>query len=260
MLKSLVEHYIRAPEHRGKYRALRLMMNGCSGKMVRSKFGPLMICRPKDLTNFLCITGQPKMGYEDVYAEISGIQSGMAFLDVGANAGLFSLVAAQALKGSGPVIAVEPSLNTFFNLIGNAKVNAVREFFPFHLALGNTTELAKFAEGPDSHTGVGHLSTEGDKTVLMLESERFISIIDPLLINREVMIKIDVEGAEALIIQSMFKFLKRTSVTKVIVEIDRDYLNRFGNSPNDIYERMASAGFRPRVGEGGSHYNEVFSR
>ncbi len=260
MIKSLIEFLISKPDFKGKYRVVRYLMFFQKNRPVRCKFGVLMLCQPMDLTNFFCLTGQQGMGYEDVYKCVTDLQPGMAFIDIGANAGLFSLVAAERLKGSGPVISVEPSLSTFTTLLANIGLNQSPDVFPFRLALSHETAVASFEEGTANHSGVAHLSATGTGKVLCVQGQQFLKIIAPLLDQRDIMIKIDVEGAEALIVTAIADFVGTPWVKTVIVEIDNDYLARFGTSSSDIYAVMKHAGLEPKIGKHEGHYNEIFER
>lgn len=262
MLTRAIETYINAPEHGDvKYRILRRAMRLADGKPVRSRFGPLMRIQAGDLTNFFCISGPPGMDYEDVYLEVSKLRPGMAFLDVGANAGLFSMVAAHALKGSGPVLAFEPSLRSYCNLVHNAELNGIGNFYPFRAAIGDNDLLATFSEGSEKHSGKAHLDPSGSATVLQSAFSTLLPLVDAIVGDRECLIKIDVEGAEGAVVNSMLEFISRPQVRKVIVEVDDEYLRRFGSSPEAIYEAMARAGLTPTLGIGiRPHFNEIFVR
>lgn len=75
------------------------------------------------------------------------------------------------------------------------------------------------------------------------------------------MVKIDVEGAEALAVMGLKPVLQRCRVNTVIVEIDEENLKTFGSTPAEIYQIMDEHGLKPRRGlNSGRHFNEVFVR
>lgn len=261
MLTTLLSAYIAGPRHRGKFRALRALLPLVNERPVRSRYGVLMHSRARDFTNFASITGAFQADYDDVYSEVVKLKPGMAFIDIGANAGLFSLVASPIVGEDGVVLAFEPSLDVFRDLVNNAAVNHTRNLFPFNMAVGPTTTVARFASGKTSHSGIGHLSETGDIATLQIQFDALGNLFDTLIGDRPTVIKIDVEGAEGHVVSSLRAFLRRPQVRTVIAEIDPAYLKRFGHNDRQVYAVLEDAGFKPRRGlNAAPHYNEVFDR
>lgn len=262
MLTSLFNLLIELPNFKGKGFLIRQAMRVVNGRPVKSRYGPLMRARAGDQTNFFCISGRNISEYGDVYDELTqALAPGMAFLDIGANVGLFSLVASKIVGNAGVVIAFEPSLSVFNDLVGNAALNGTRNFFPFNLAISRETSTTKFQSGGGSHTGVGHLSDTGDITVLQVNLEDMKPILATLLGERPIVMKIDVEGAEVWVLEGLRSFLTTYNVIKAVVEISPDQLSRFGSTPGQIYEAFEAAGFTSLIGQGvRKHYNETFVR
>jgi len=214
-----------------------------------------------DTTNFFAVSGAYASDYDDVFAEVCQLQPGMAFLDIGANAGLFSLVASGKVGPTGIVVAFEPSLKIFGHLIENAVANGLQNFFAFNAALGDATKIARFSAGNASHSGMAHLDDRGEISVLQIQFDRLAGLFDTLIGDREACLKIDVEGAECHVIDSIKNFIARPQVKKIIVEIDPKYLARSGSTPQGVYDRLNAVSFLPRRGIGSAtHYNEIFER
>lgn len=261
MYKALAETIIRGPDWRGKARVLRFLLNRLDGTPLQSRYGPRLTLRVRDYTNRAAITGMYHADYDDVFAEVEKLTPGMAFLDIGANAGLFSMVAGARVGQQGAVIAFEPALQVYRDLVGNAAVNALPAFYPFNAAIGDTTKIARFASGGAGHSGVGHLDGQGDLSVLQVCAGDLNPIISQIVGDRRTVVKIDVEGAEELVIDSVAIWLAQPAVEKVIVEIDPKFLGRFDSSAPSLYEKMGSLGFRGLRGLGAAeHYNEIFVR
>lgn len=261
MLTSLLSAYIAAPYHRGKFKVLRRLLPLVNERPVRSRYGVLMHSRARDFTNFASISGCFQQDYDDVYAQVVALKPGMAFIDIGANAGVFSLVASKMVGEGGVVLSFEPSLDVFRDLVNNAAVNRTRNLFPFNMAVGGETTLARFSTGETSHSGIGHLSENGDVSTLQIQFDAFPKLFDTLIGDRDTVIKIDVEGAEGHVVSSLRAFLRRPQVKTVITEIDPTYLERFGHSDRQVYAVLKEAGFQPQRGLGAApHYNEVFQR
>jgi FkbM family methyltransferase len=261
MITSLMQAVIARPRFRGKTRVLRFLHRFSGTRPVRSKYGPLIYNRPRDATNFYYVCGTDEGNYGDVYEQVRSLMPGSCFIDVGANAGLFSVVAGPIVGNSGVVIAFEPNLAVFSDLVRNAAINRLCNLLPVNAAIGPGTDIVRFASGSNGHTGIGHLDPSGDTPVRQYRFEDLASVLDPFIGAREVVVKVDVEGAEEMVVDSMSAFLSRPQVSKLIVEIDEKHLARFGGSAKSLYRKLADIGF---IGTRGmmivEHYNEVFVR
>lgn len=261
MIRALTDMVIALPGFHRKASVIRRLLAIRAGKPVRSRYGPRMISDPQDTTNFFCLAGLGGDDYDDVFDEVGRLEAGMAFIDVGANAGLFSLVASKRVGRNGLVLAFEPSLQTFARLVENVSLNAAGNIYPFNAALGATTGVARFDSGCPSHSGIAHLDTAGDVDVVQLRFDAPAESFRNLIGNRRTVIKIDVEGAELQVLEGMADFIRQHQVEQLIVEIDAAHLARFDASPRAVYELLAGSGFEPRRGlDWSRHYNEIFDR
>jgi FkbM family methyltransferase len=255
-----VSGYLALREHRGKYRVAKHLFRLAHGQPILTPYGVYMRCDKHDQTNFFALSGKPNVDYRDVYDEVVKIKPGSAFVDIGANAGIFSMVAGKVLDSSGPVIAFEPSLANFGRLLDNARLNGLTEFYPFRMAIGDCSERMRLTEDP-THSGTSHLTSDGGVPILKAAYADLRAVIEPLLEKRDIVIKIDVEGAEAMVAQSIASLLARPGLKKAIVEVDREHLKRFGSTPEQLYRLFGEAGLAPRRGLAiGGHFNEVFER
>ncbi|WP_119462847.1 FkbM family methyltransferase [Rhodospirillaceae bacterium SYSU D60014] len=261
MLTSLISAYIASPHHRGKRQILRWALRLVDGKAVRSCYGVLIRSNSRDYTNFASIGGHLLSNYDDVFAEVIQLEPGMAFVDIGANAGLFSMVACAKVGETGAVVAFEPSLRSYRDLIENAVLNGVQNFYPFNAAVGNITKIARFAAGRADHTGSAHLDDRGEITVLQIHFDDLDSLFEIIIGDRATLIKIDVEGAEGQVLDSIAHFIRKPQVKKIVAEIDAENSARFGRSVEGIYSALAELGFIPRRGMySAHHFNEIFER
>lgn len=261
MLRRIAEAIVSSRDWRGKRRTLGAIFRFLEGVPIRSLYGPVLVLRSSDFTSLSAITGMYHEDYDDVFAEVSSLRSGMAFIDVGANVGLFSMVAGDRVGAEGAVVAFEPALRVFRDLVDNAAINRLTCFYPFNCAIGDSLTIAKFDPGSERHSGIAHLDPDGSMSVLQVRADDLDNMLACIIGERSGIVKIDVEGAEAMVIESMATWLQRPQIEKVIVEIDQGYLSRFGNDVSTVYELMTKLGFEGRRGMGAAtHYNEVFVR
>jgi FkbM family methyltransferase len=123
------------------------------------------------------------------------LESGMTFVDVGANVGYFSLLAARKVAGQGKVIAIEPSPGNCRLLWTSVRKNGFEnvEIHPFAVA---EKKGAVVYYGAGSNGTVGDLSgaAEAETGGQIVPS----TTIDDLCAERDRVdvIKMDIEGAE----------------------------------------------------------------
>ena len=137
------------------------------------------------------------------------LRPGDVFIDVGANVGLFTLKGARLVGSRGRVLALEPSATAYAELKDNLALNLFATVTPIMAAASNedgTAQLNHVDLGgdPQAFSLVNAANANGGervKTIRLdtLATERNLSRID--------LIKIDVEGAEPLVIEGALGLL-----------------------------------------------------
>lgn len=260
-IARIVSFYIhRTPDFRGKRQALFIVNRLFKRLPVRSAYGIDMIMDVFDKTNWYGISGK----YGSVVSrEISKLGEGDCFIDVGANCGVFSLMAAKQVGPPGVVVAFEPNLRTFSQLIANIQLNRAHNVLAFNLALSDRTDFIQLETGDPQHSGrcaVQTSSVPGRAGVGGIHLADFPALAF-LIGRRRVLVKIDVEGYERRVLTGLESILEGPNTIGVIVEIDQDNLDRFGDSADDIYARLESYGFRATGNRRlDAHFDEVFLR
>ena len=93
LARRMIERLVDRPGFRGRGRLIEVLMR--LTPVARSVYGPDLLSDPKDYTNRACILGH----YGDELKKlIQALPRDSVFLDFGANAGLFSLVASRHLS------------------------------------------------------------------------------------------------------------------------------------------------------------------
>lgn len=250
-----------APRIARRGKVFRLLATFCEGKLVTSRFGVRMHVDRQDRTNQLCILGR----YETVPAEVDRLAEGMCFIDIGANAGLFSLMAAKRVGPTGLVIAFEPSPAQFARLVANIRENGGGNILPMQLAIADQTAQLDFSGGNPHHTGKNHVYVASDredprKVVGVNLSEDFTAV-GKIISTRSTVIKIDVEGFEHQVLIGIDSLLRLRSVVSVIVELDDECLARYGSNREEIFGLMREHGFTSKTATPGRHHDDlVFER
>ena len=160
------------------------------------------------------------------------------FLDVGANIGSYTVLAAGGVGAR--VIAVEPIPSTFANLQANILLNGLADHVEPHcVGLSGERSALRFSADRDT---VNHVMADG-------ESGEAINVpvltMDELLAGRvPAVVKIDVEGHERSVLEGARKTLANPGVAAVVMEINGSG-TRYGVSDDELLTLMSGYGFSP---------------
>jgi FkbM family methyltransferase len=185
--------------------------------------------------------------------QLEQLQPGDTFIDIGANIGLYSILAARRVGATGRVLSFEPSPREFSRLLANLALNEAGAVTPFSVALGSTPGFFDLHIAP-THTGLNTLQVSdaarhafGGDRVQRVGVVRFDDAIAPLLAGqRAKLMKIDVEGAEMDVLMGMEKSLAAGFVDRIVVEITPKFLSAFGRTKDELYDLMERHGYAPR--------------
>lgn len=162
------------------------------------------------------------------------VRPGEIFYDVGANIGVYTILAATRTGKNGRVFAFEPHCGSFLRLLDNIRVNNLENIVtPCNFALHDQQGFFPFTyfseEAATSHSQIGSSSDDSEMGFKPEISElKYSASIDSLIATKEFPpphhVKIDVDGNELKILQGMSTLLKSPQRPKTIqVEIDEPY-------------------------------------
>ena len=160
------------------------------------------------------------------------------FVDVGANIGAFTVMAA-GVAGS-QVVAFEASPDTYQMLARNIRLNGFGERVrAIQAAAGRAEGTAQFSQGlgTENHiasAGGGELSTAVRMTTLDIE----LAGIAPRLL------KVDVEGFETEVFAGAFAVLRNPALQCIIVERN-EMGSRYGFDEERLHQEIRACGFVP---------------
>jgi FkbM family methyltransferase len=142
------------------------------------------------------------------------LQNGDTFIDVGANAGYFSLVAAKRVGNAGRVLSIEPYEPTLNRLKKNAELSEVASIISPHL----------IAASDKAGVAMLHVSlrNDGENSIFAdvgLPVACKTGTVDQLVQHQPVhVIKIDAEGSEASVLSGMKETLNDNPEICLIIE------------------------------------------
>jgi len=133
---------------------------------------------------------------------------GDCFVDVGANIGQFSLLAAKRVGISGKVVAIEPNPRACAELLWNRRANRLERIIEvIHLAVSDAPGLVYFETPPAANLGGSRqLTADADASVerYVVATASMAAIAERIGLQKIDVMKIDVEGAEASVLASLF--------------------------------------------------------
>jgi FkbM family methyltransferase len=162
------------------------------------------------------------------------------FIDVGANVGYFSLLAARLCKR---VISFEPNQNCLEQLVANVGLNDYRNIDIRNVGLAEERRSATFYIRDARNMGGGSLRQGGNKT-FSIELNTLDEEIGELVPR---LIKMDIEGAELLALKGAKRLLSVTNAPDVICEISEFSLRQLGTSKEELFATMNEYGYRYRI-------------
>jgi FkbM family methyltransferase len=220
---TLIETYLAlAPKHRGKGALAGLLLRPLGDVVVRTAYGFLMRADVADVTNRMSLVGY---GGHVVRDEVASLREGTAFVDVGANAGLFSILASKAVGPRGVVLGFEPHEAIYRQLVHNIALNGCGNIQTFRAAISEETRCYRMSYDP-RHSGASRVLPDGTRDGDSVQAYRFVDVpsIREAIEGKSVTLKVDVEGHELRVLRSVFSSNLRCTIEKVIVEVDEQLL------------------------------------
>jgi len=172
------------------------------------------------------------------------VKDDFIILDIGANVGYYSLMAAKrAINGT--IYAFEPVSTTYDKLKRNIALNNFLNIKPQNLAVSTHSGFIDIYVADNKNTGTSsitkHIHFNGSK-----ERVKTTSIDEFVLeqhITRTDLIKIDVEGAEMLVLEGMRNTLLNFN-PMVMVELIDERLVSAGSSLKEAYDFFDALGYK----------------
>ncbi|MDQ5977372.1 MAG: FkbM family methyltransferase [Verrucomicrobiota bacterium] len=168
------------------------------------------------------------------------------FLDIGANAGFYSLALAHWFPGLGGV-AFEPIPTTYGHLLRNFALNDVTRITPRNLGLADQAGELVFFTYP-SQSGSSSMTRNVDAADVQ-EVRCPVTTLDAYSAQHQQgadFIKCDVEGAELFVFKGGTELLRRDRPA-IFTEMLRKWCAKYQYHPNDLIAHLAGLGYRCHV-------------
>ncbi|HEY9865301.1 MAG TPA: FkbM family methyltransferase [Candidatus Obscuribacterales bacterium] len=252
-----IQYWNKIPIQRGKYR-IGWLLNKVFGSAVYKIDGILMKLNPVANIDRDLIAGK---GHNPIVKEqiIKSLKQGGIFVDMGANIGYFSLLAAQLPKVK--VVAFEPSPREVARLYENIILNNTYNITVVPYGLSEKIEVEKLNLYSDANPGMNSRLKTSDEVVKSVDCffAPFSFFVSQSMLSEIRVIKIDVEGFEMNVLQGLNDSMLSLNHVDFIVEIAKSHLEKAGYIPKDIYEFFERHGYSPKLGLQDHHlYDEIF--
>jgi FkbM family methyltransferase len=179
------------------------------------------------------------------------LPTGGAFLDVGAHAGYFSLLASARVGASGRVFAIEPNPRTFASLERHLTRNRVANVQALMCGLAEKPGVLALHAPPSQIDYNATVLPRADWTRVEVPARTLDDCVRDWAIGRIDLMKIDVEGAEPGVLAGGTAALAGGVVRHAMIEINGPRLTEGGSGPRQLAETLHGLGFVPASLRGG---------
>jgi FkbM family methyltransferase len=233
----------------GRYRAIHALPRRHGAfrmRLPQTLGGYSFRCDLRDsISREVCFTGR----YEPQETAILRmlLAPGMTFVDVGANWGYHSLLAAHLVGPTGRVLSLEPDPRSFAALQDNLEVNALHQVKALCVAAADAVgevSLAGYQES-DGNYGVSKI-VPGDQPsgTFAVESRPLDLVLQDEGVGQVEVLKMDIEGGEDLALRGLERSLKDHQVRRLLLEVHPELLAERGRTVGQVLELLTRHGYQ----------------
>ncbi|MBS1507548.1 MAG: FkbM family methyltransferase [Bacteroidetes bacterium] len=187
-------------------------------------------------------------GFEENEIEFvtKALKKGDVFVDIGANIGLFSLIASPLVDSTGKVISFEPSPETFSRLIENVSLNNLTNISARNIGLSDSEGELMLNVSGDGHDAWNTFAAVSDEKFHSTKSVPVFTLDDQLVEEAKEkisLVKIDVEGWEKFVLVGGKTFFQKFAPV-VMMEFTESNTFSAGYMVQELYDLMVSWGYR----------------
>ena len=162
-------------------------------------------------------------------------------VDIGANIGLFTLVAAEIVGPEGRVIAYEPHPETYKELCENVARNGYSNVLPVQAAISNAPGMLRMNVFTDCD--LNSVACTADLGVVEVPAFTLDDSLSGHGLAHCDLIKMDIEGAEWFALRGMDRTLERNPNVRLLIELHNPQIRALGGQPEILLQLLADRGF-----------------
>ncbi len=211
--------------------------------LALGRFKLLVDTRDMSLGPHLLLDGYWDLPNTEIFNKL--IKPGMTVMDVGANYGYFTLLAADLVGPQGCVYAIEADPRNYSILEKNVSVNGFTDRTQtYQVAALNERKKVQLHRHPN-YLGGNTLFPSREKS----RTGKHVTVpgvpIDDIIQGPVDVMKIYTEGAEPLVFEGMVGVITRSPKLKIIMEFAPPMIQGGGTDPAAFLRRIRELGFRP---------------
>jgi len=168
------------------------------------------------------------------------VSGGDVCIDMGANIGGVSVPFWTKVGLNGLVVSVEADPANISRIKANLRLNGYPDDFVINKAVANSNETMLLHCFPPIYNGWQTLGGPTDLTkdidckVIEIETITYADVVNEYDLEHVDFVKIDVEGAELMVLEGMSPYLANKDVSSVIFEVNQYTLDGFGIQSQDV--------------------------
>lgn len=176
--------------------------------------------------------------FEEMGFVLHALRPGDLFVDVGANIGSYTILAAGVCEAD--AIAIEPVPSSFVHLMDNVRLNDLQtRVTALNTAVGDIKGCLRFTANLDTMNHVISDSEDNEQAAISVP----VDTIDSILMNKTpTVMKIDVEGYETKVLKGAQNILSTKTLLAVMMEINGSG-DRYGFDDARLHSDMTNLGF-----------------
>jgi FkbM family methyltransferase len=169
------------------------------------------------------------------------------FVDVGANLGYFSLLAARLVGDGGSVVAIEASPENARRLEENLDRNTVRNVRVVRAAAAAQAGVVRLYRAPWNDAEDSIVAGEGKEPAVEVQADALPELLTTDELRRARVIKVDVEGGELGVLRGLAPAAAQLRPdAEIAVEAHPDVLAAQGAGIGELLDLLRPAGFAAR--------------
>ena len=177
---------------------------------------------------------------------LESLSPGMIVVDAGANIGIYTCLASGVVGRYGKVYAFEPEPQNFICLTETMRLNQLANVQPERLALSDHDGEANLFLS-DINMGDHRLGKTDEKRQSVCISTRRLDSYWGQTIPEVAVLKMDVQGAEGLVLKGMKQTILKSPKLKIFMEFWPRVLESCGTNPKDVLDDFLEFGFSIQI-------------
>jgi FkbM family methyltransferase len=179
---------------------------------------------------------------DEIHLLCSLVKPGDVAMDIGANFGLHSLYLSRAVGPNGKVLAFEPDPDNFALLCANLEANCCANVLPFKYALGEKSGDVELFQTEDNRGNLSLADLGRTGRSVTVPMRRADDVLRSLSLVPDV-VKIDVEGAEPLVMSGFGEY----KPDRILFEFVPEFIRSFNNDGENFLNSFIAAGYTLEV-------------